>query len=88
VIGDAVNTAARVEQATRETGDVVLITEATRCLLHEDHGVAWVRRAPVDLKGKSERVVLYAPVPAERDGDARRRGAAEPRRGGEAARAA
>src|SRR3954447_25708189 len=33
VIGDPVNVAARVERATRETGDVVLLTEATRCLL-------------------------------------------------------
>jgi class 3 adenylate cyclase len=29
VIGDAVNTASRVESATRETGDEVLVTEAT-----------------------------------------------------------
>ena len=33
VIGDAVNTAARVEEVTRVTGDDVLITEATRALL-------------------------------------------------------
>ena len=33
VIGDAVNTASRVEAATRETGDDVLITDATRELL-------------------------------------------------------
>ncbi len=33
VIGDTVNTAARVEAATRQTGDAVLITEATRDLL-------------------------------------------------------
>lgn len=33
VIGDAVNTAARVEGATRETDDEVLVTEATRDLL-------------------------------------------------------
>jgi class 3 adenylate cyclase len=87
VIGDAVNTAARVEQATRETGDDLLITEATRCLLREDHGVVWVERAPVELKGKSERVVLYAPARVEQDGAARRRDAAARRRGGEAARA-
>ena len=30
VIGDAVNTAARVEEVTRQTGDAVLVTEATR----------------------------------------------------------
>ena len=33
VIGDPVNVAARVEHLTRETGDIVLLTEATRCLL-------------------------------------------------------
>src|ERR671930_697900 len=38
VIGDAVNTAARVEEVTRVTGDDVLVTEATRCLLTRDFG--------------------------------------------------
>ena len=33
IIGDPVNLAARVEQATRRTGDAVLVTEATRCML-------------------------------------------------------
>ncbi len=59
VIGDAVNTAARVEAATRETGDDVLITEATRNLL----GMArfeFEPRPPVPLKGKREEVRLYA----------------------------
>jgi class 3 adenylate cyclase len=36
VIGDPVNVAARVENVTGETGDVVLLTEATRCLLSND----------------------------------------------------
>ena len=35
VIGDPVNVAARVEAATRETGDTILLTEATRCLLEQ-----------------------------------------------------
>jgi adenylate cyclase len=61
VIGDTVNTAARVEEATRETGDVVLVTEATCRLLRHDHG-GFVERRDVPLKGKSERVRLYAPV--------------------------
>jgi class 3 adenylate cyclase len=60
VIGDTVNTAARVEEATRETGDVILVTEATVRLLREDHG-GFVERVDVPLKGKSERVRLYAP---------------------------
>ena len=40
VIGDAVNTAARVEQVTRETGDDLLITEATRILLTRAPGAS------------------------------------------------
>lgn len=61
VIGDAVNTAARVEEITRDTGDEVLITEATRCLLAEDTVIV-EPRALVALKGKTEKVHLWAPV--------------------------
>jgi class 3 adenylate cyclase len=60
VIGDAVNVAARVEQVTRETGDTVLLTEATRCLL--DGKVDVEPRGEVTLKGKSDLVPVYAPV--------------------------
>jgi adenylate cyclase len=60
VIGDAVNTAARVESATRETGDDVLVTEATRDLLTADQD-GWEERPAIPLKGKSDRVRLYAP---------------------------
>lgn len=60
VIGDPVNTADRVEQVTRQTGDTVLVTEATRRLLREDHG-RFENRPAVPLKGKSERVQLWAP---------------------------
>jgi adenylate cyclase len=63
VIGDAVNTAARVERATRETGDDVLITEATRARLTRDLG-GMEERLAVELKGKSETVRLYAPAAA------------------------
>ncbi|HEX6115668.1 MAG TPA: adenylate/guanylate cyclase domain-containing protein [Solirubrobacterales bacterium] len=61
VIGDPVNTAARVEAATRQTGDDVLITAATRELMRADHG-EWAEREAVPLKGKSEPVRLYAPA--------------------------
>jgi adenylate cyclase len=70
VIGDAVNTAARVEAATRETGDDVLITEATRKQLRGDLG-PWQERPPVPLKGKSEVVALYAPPARAMAGPAR-----------------
>jgi class 3 adenylate cyclase len=63
VIGDTVNTAARVEKATRETGDDVLITDATRKLLTRDHG-RLEERQTAPLKGKRDEVRLWAPRPA------------------------
>jgi adenylate cyclase len=62
VIGDAVNTAARVESATRQTGDDVLITDETRKRMRDRRG-QWREREPIPLKGKSRRVALYAPAP-------------------------
>jgi len=59
VIGDPVNVAARVERATRETGDVVLLTEATRCLLTREHGEL-EPRGEIPLKGKSDGVALWS----------------------------
>lgn len=61
VIGDAVNTAARVEAATRLTGDDVLITEATLQALGPDAGRRFDERPSVPLKGKAATVRLYAP---------------------------
>jgi class 3 adenylate cyclase len=60
VIGDAVNTAARVEAATRETGDRVLITEDTRRRLRTQVFELDERKA-VELKGKQVHVELWAP---------------------------
>jgi class 3 adenylate cyclase len=59
VIGDPVNVAARVERATRKTGDVVLLTEATRCLLVREHDDLEARGA-MPLKGKAEGVDLWS----------------------------
>ena len=60
VIGDPVNTAARVEAATRQTGDTILITEATHALL-KDNLATWEPRPAMPLKGKREATGLYAP---------------------------
>jgi class 3 adenylate cyclase len=60
VIGDPVNTAARVEAATRITGDDILITESTLRALGPA-GDGFEERPSVPLRGKAEAVRLYAP---------------------------
>src|SRR5581483_10143359 len=60
VIGDTVNTASRVEAATRDTGDDVLITQATRAQLAPGR-FEFEERPPVPLKGKREEVRLWVP---------------------------
>jgi adenylate cyclase len=61
VIGDAVNVAARAEAITRETGDEILLTEATHCLLSEkESGVE--ARGEAQLRGIAEPVALYSPA--------------------------
>jgi adenylate cyclase len=61
VIGDTVNTAARVEAMTRSTGDEILITEATRAWL-DGAELSLAPRPPVTLKGKRDEVKLWAPT--------------------------
>ena len=60
VIGDPVNVAARVEQMTRETGDTVLLTEATRSLLSRQPELE--SRGAIALKGRAEPVPVFALV--------------------------
>ena len=60
VIGDTVNVAARVEAATRATGDTVLLAERTKELLQRSP-VPLRERPNVALKGKRESVAVYAP---------------------------
>jgi class 3 adenylate cyclase len=67
VIGDTVNTAARVERLTRQTGDDLLITEATRRQLDDDDS-DWEERPSVELEGKRAPVKVYAPVARARVG--------------------
>jgi class 3 adenylate cyclase len=66
VIGDPVNVAARVERLTRETGDTILITEATRCQLVRGRtiDVEPTPRGEFALKGVSEPVPIYSLAPA------------------------
>jgi adenylate cyclase len=64
VIGDPVNVAARVEAATRTTGDRILIAERTRELLSGDHPEL-EERPDVHLKGKRDEVRLFAVGGAE-----------------------
>lgn len=58
VIGDPVNVASRVQDATRELREPLLVTEATLSLLErETSGLA--RRATLELRGKSKPVTVY-----------------------------
>lgn len=60
VVGDPVNVSARVQDATRELGEPLLLTEATRCLL-EDGAAGLEPRGSLSLRGKAEPVAVYAP---------------------------
>jgi adenylate cyclase len=60
VIGDAVNLCSRVEAATRDTGDPVLITGATRALLSETIEVE--SRGEREIRGYDRKVALFAPL--------------------------
>ena len=60
VIGDPVNVAARVEAATRDLGEPLLLTEATRCLLEDpDALLTLTPRGSVSLKGKPKPVDVH-----------------------------
>jgi adenylate cyclase len=61
VIGDTVNTASRVEEQTRVTGDDLLITDAVRRRVRHRRG-DWDEREAVKMKGKREPVRLWAPA--------------------------
>ncbi len=60
VIGDAVNVAARVEAATRDLEDEVLITEETRQAVGQK--IDLVHRGLIELRGKPDPVEGWAPV--------------------------
>lgn len=63
VIGDVVNTAARIESATRLTRDAILLSEATRIRLTTAAADRFVSRPGIELKGKRTPLTLYTPAP-------------------------
>jgi len=63
VIGDPVNTAARVEQLTRDTDTDLLITGATHAALNGDSD-GWKELPDMELEGKREPVSVFAPSDA------------------------
>jgi class 3 adenylate cyclase len=60
VIGDAVNLCSRVEAKTRDTGDPVLITSATRDQLSETLEVA--SRGTMEIQGYDHPIEVFAPL--------------------------
>ena len=58
LIGDAVNTAARVEALTKQLGAPVVATEST---WKQAPAFAWTELGEESVKGKSEKLRLYAP---------------------------
>lgn len=59
VVGDPVNVAARVQDATRDLGEPLLLTEATRALL-DDLPVGLRTRGSLSLRGKRDAVAVHA----------------------------
>ena len=61
IVGDPVNVAARVQDATRELGEPLLVTEATRALL-DTAPDRLEPRGELPLRGKPKPVTVYAPA--------------------------
>lgn len=61
VIGDAVNTAARIEQLNKELGTSVLASQSTREAAGDRF--AWTSRGAVPVRGKAEPVATWIPAP-------------------------
>jgi adenylate cyclase len=70
VIGDPVNVAARVEKATREIGEPMLVTEATHCLA-ERTAVGLEPRGTIAVRGKPDPIRVYAAARVGADPGAR-----------------
>jgi len=62
-VGDGVNLAARIEGATRTYDVPLLVADTTRAAAGELPGCAWVEVDEVAVKGRSQLVTLYVPLP-------------------------
>ena len=59
ILSDRASAVGVTAEQPRQTGDVVLLTEATRCLLTREHGEL-EPRGEIPLKGKSDGVALWS----------------------------
>jgi adenylate cyclase len=59
-IGDTVNVASRIEGLTKAAGTPVLVSAATRARIGDRYG--WRAFEPMEVRGKSEPLALYAPI--------------------------
>jgi adenylate cyclase len=62
-VGDGVNLAARIEGATRTYDVPLLVADTTRAAAGELPGCEWVEVDEVAVKGRSQLVTLYVPLP-------------------------
>ena len=62
-VGDGVNLAARIEGATRSYDVPLLVADTTRAAAGELAGCEWVEVDEVAVKGRSQLVTLYVPLP-------------------------
>lgn len=74
VIGDAVNTACRIEGLTKELGQAVLVSGATAALLADQQGLSPLHES--SLRGRVAPVALFALTGAGRDAEAQGTGLA------------
>ena len=70
-VGDGVNLAARIEGLTRSYAVPLLVADTTRAAAGELAGCEWAEVDEVGVKGRSQLVTLYVPLPAPAAADGR-----------------